>query len=272
MSNVNKVLYNIDQTGDTTDAEKALARANIGASDGKISWVTIPEGGQPRISKSGLSVVTRPSGTYIQDDEGNVKFYLAPDFESGYAGKILGILDGGAIGWRNAPREVPESTSQDADKILTVDANGTPAWNAPASRIAYSDWGSQGNNSVIVDNDHWAMPVYTNASAWSTVYIPVQPGQTLMVNFACACSIPNASVTMQLVPSDELHSATSGVNSDYTFTPLVTAQLGICDGEHFVSLVWNNSGTTVQTVALILKNLTGSQRQFTTTRTTAVTF
>lgn len=132
MAKQNKVCVNLDQSneqnGGFSDAEKLQARNNIGASDGKISWVFIPEGGQPQVSKSGLSVVSRPSGAYIQNDDASVKFYLVPVYEAGDAGKILGINNGGYLGWRNAPRELPSATQQDSGKALLVDAQGNAVW------------------------------------------------------------------------------------------------------------------------------------------------
>lgn len=131
MAKLNKVCVNIDQSdesnGGFSGAEKAQARTNIGAGDGKIPWVTM--GGQtPVVVRSGLSIVKYQAGYCLQNDDASVKLWLAPDFAAGDAGKILGIGSGGAIGWRNAPRELPSSTQQDANKALIVDANGNPIW------------------------------------------------------------------------------------------------------------------------------------------------
>ncbi len=132
MAKQNKVCVNLDQSdeekGGFSDAEKLRARTNIGAGDGKVSWVVIHEGGQPQVSRSGLSVVSRSSGAYIQNDDASVKFYLVPDYVAGDAGKILGINNGGILGWRSAPRELPSATQQDAGKTLILDANGEPIW------------------------------------------------------------------------------------------------------------------------------------------------
>lgn len=131
MAKQNKVCVNIDQSdesnGGFSDAEKARARTNIGAGDGKIPWVTM--GGQtPVVVRSGLSIVKYQAGYCLQNDDASVKLWLAPDFVAGDAGKILGIGSGGAIGWRNAPRELPSATQQDAGKALILDENGQPIW------------------------------------------------------------------------------------------------------------------------------------------------
>ena len=131
MAKLNKVCVNIDQSNESnggfSDAEKAQARTNIGAGDGKIPWVTM--GGQtPVVVRSGLSIVKYQAGYCLQNDDASVKLWLAPDFAAGDAGKILGIGSGGAIGWRNAPREVPAATGQAVNKALIVDANGNPIW------------------------------------------------------------------------------------------------------------------------------------------------
>lgn len=131
MAKQNKVCVNIDQSdesnGGFSDAEKARARTNIGAGDGKIPWVTM--GGQtPVVVRSGLSIVKYQAGYCLQNDDASIKLWLAPDFASGDAGKILGIGGGGAIGWRNAPRELPSATQQDSGKALLVDAQGNAVW------------------------------------------------------------------------------------------------------------------------------------------------
>jgi hypothetical protein len=104
MANNNKVLYNVDQTADTTDVEKAQARANIGASDGTISWVSYSEGSPtPVIDNSKLAVVSSDSGTRIQNDDASKKYYVAPDTTSSDKGKFFGVNSAGAATWQNVP-------------------------------------------------------------------------------------------------------------------------------------------------------------------------
>ena len=260
MAKMNKVCVNIDQSnannGGFSDAEKLQARKNIGAGVGagvKLVYLTSTFAEVEAVLSSGIYPLLRVGNA------NNGRYYV---FSYSSPGSI-----------------VFSTVEEKSVQTYTIDANDdwTPASYAfpsqPSERIAYNDWSSQGNNAFPgIANGHWVMPVYTSASDWETVYIPVQPGQTLVVNFACVSSIPNASVALQLVPSSELHGETSGANSDYTFTVLAGVQLGICSGEHFATLVWKNTGSSAQTVALILKNLTGQQLDFSTTRTTAVTF
>lgn len=169
MAKQNKVCVNLDQSdesnGGFSASEKLQARTNIGAGDGKIPWVTM--GGQtPVVVRSGLSIVKYQAGYCLQNDDASVKLWLAPDFAAGDAGKILGIGSGGAIGWRNAPMELPAYTAQDANKALIVDANGNPIWGEvkplikQESRLAnvQVNWNYSGTSSnfskaaIIIEN------------------------------------------------------------------------------------------------------------------------
>lgn len=169
MAKQNKVCVNIDQSdesnGGFSDAEKARARTNIGAGDGKIPWVTM--GGQtPVVVRSGLSIVKYQAGYCLQNDDASIKLWLAPDFAAGDAGKILGINNGGILGWRSAPRELPSATQQDANKALIVDADGNPIWGEvkpsikQAGRIAdvQVNWTYSGTSSnlskaaIVIEN------------------------------------------------------------------------------------------------------------------------
>lgn len=169
MAKQNKVCVNLDQSneqnGGFSDAEKLQARTNIGAGDGKIPWVTM--GGQtPVVVRSGLSIVKYQAGYCLQNDDASIKLWLAPDFVVGDAGKILGIGTGGAIGWRNAPRELPSYTAQDANKVLIVNADGNPIWSEvkptikQTSRLAnvQVNWNYSGTSSnfskaaIVIEN------------------------------------------------------------------------------------------------------------------------
>lgn len=104
MANNNKVLYNVDQRADTTDVEKAQARANIGASDGTISWVTYNEGSPtPIVDNSTLAVVQSDSGARIQNADASTKYYVAPDTTSSDKGKFFGVNSYGTATWQNVP-------------------------------------------------------------------------------------------------------------------------------------------------------------------------
>lgn len=104
MANNNKVLYNVDQRADTTDVEKAQARANIGASDGTISWVSYSEGSPtPVIDNSTLAVVSSDSGTRIQNADASKKYYVAPDTTASDKGKFFGVNSAGNATWQKVP-------------------------------------------------------------------------------------------------------------------------------------------------------------------------
>lgn len=104
MSYVNKVCYNIDQTGDTTSAEKKQARDNIGASDGTIPWVEYNPGSPtPYVDPSSISVVSSEQGTRIQNGDASKKFFVAPDFTTTDKGKFFGIGVDGQAKWQSVP-------------------------------------------------------------------------------------------------------------------------------------------------------------------------
>ena len=138
MASINKVCYNIDQTGDTTEGEKAQARANIGA---------IGSGDVPEIVRVDTSSVehdidslkfqsqsvstaiikgdntdlgsTVPAPT-LATDEGKVPVAYYRD------GRKYFLLE-----QYKDPR-LPDSSSSDYTKILTVNAQGQAVWLPPA--------------------------------------------------------------------------------------------------------------------------------------------
>ena len=136
---VNKVLYNIDQRSDTTDAEKATARANIGA----IGSSDVPE--IARVDTSGneydvdtLKFHAQSTGTAIvkcnntelgstvpvavlESDEGKVPVAYYRD------GRKYFLLE-----QYKDPR-IPDSASADYHKVLTVDSHGNAVWQLPAA-------------------------------------------------------------------------------------------------------------------------------------------
>ena len=136
---VNKVLYNIDQRNDTSDAEKATARANIGA----IGSSDVPE--IARVDTSGneydvdtLKFQAQSTGTAIvkcnntelgstvpvavlESDEGKVPVAYYRD------GRKYFLLE-----QYKDPR-IPDSASADYHKVLTVDSHGNAVWQLPAA-------------------------------------------------------------------------------------------------------------------------------------------
>lgn len=105
----NKVCVNIDQSnpeqGGFTDEQKQQARTNIGAGDGKVSWVQYSQGSPyPTVDRSPLSVVSSDTGTRIQNEDASKKFYVAPNFNADDYGKVLRInKENQKVMWDNPP-------------------------------------------------------------------------------------------------------------------------------------------------------------------------
>lgn len=137
MAKINKVLYNIDQTGDTSSAEKAQARANIGAGTSNstivhdsntlppvitnVNQMTIFNDGRTKFDTNYNGVIPSEPG---QSDAGSV---LVANYASSPAK--------GTCVWTNIHqvgiREVPGATATDAGKVLTVNAGGFAVWQTP---------------------------------------------------------------------------------------------------------------------------------------------
>ena len=106
---MNKVCVNIDQSnpeqGGFTDKQKATARQNIGAGDGKVSWVQYSQGQPtPAVDRSPLSIVSSDTGTRLQNDDASKKFYVAPNFNAADYGKVLRInKENQKVMWDNPP-------------------------------------------------------------------------------------------------------------------------------------------------------------------------
>lgn len=135
MAKINKVLYNIDQTGDTSSAEKAQARANIGAGTGNSNITRYDISGhdydvdqlkiyQRSVSNAEFidgmntlgSTVPTPS---LVSDEGKVPVAYYRD------GRGYFLLE-----QYKDPR-FPDSSSSDYNKVLTVNAGGQAVWQTP---------------------------------------------------------------------------------------------------------------------------------------------
>ena len=109
MAKMNKLCSNLDQsnpaTGGFTDEEKQTMRNNIGAGDGKVSWVQYSQGSHyPTVDRSSLAVVSSDTGTRIQNDDASKKFYVAPNFNADDYGKVLRInKENQKVMWDNPP-------------------------------------------------------------------------------------------------------------------------------------------------------------------------
>ena len=97
MATINKVLYNINQTSDTTSTEKKQARDNIAAS--QVNYVTAT-GGTPVVNTGDLNIVTYQSGLHLNDGNGNIS-HLPPETSNASAGKVLTVTNDGSINWKD---------------------------------------------------------------------------------------------------------------------------------------------------------------------------
>jgi hypothetical protein len=113
----------VDHAQNFTDTEKEQARENIGATDGKISWVRYNEGSPtPIVQKSGLSVVDSGTMQVIQNDDASKKYVVAPMYASGDAGKVLGIRQGGTVAWVDVAEANPAVEMQTS--LYDMDSSG----------------------------------------------------------------------------------------------------------------------------------------------------
>ena len=121
MAYVNKVLYNIDQTGDTTEGEKAQARANIGASqisyDNTVTDMTVTK-----------EIVRPYMNTKYTATVGNDTFLLMPSI----FGDGMVVKSNGSLQTQSLPKEVPTGGSN--GQVLTWN-NNTYAWANAATEL-----------------------------------------------------------------------------------------------------------------------------------------
>lgn len=145
MAKINKVLYNVDQTGDTSAAEKAQARANIGA---------IGSGDVPEIVRVDISSVDHDiaslkfqsqsvSTAIIKGDNAELGSTVPAPSLATDEGKVpvAYYRDGRKyflLEQYKDPR-FPDSSSSDYTKILTVNAQGQAVWQTPT--VGASDVG-----------------------------------------------------------------------------------------------------------------------------------
>lgn len=136
MANINKVLYNIDQTGDTSAAEKRTARNNIGCPEIVTSTTTLPP-----VETDVSKLLIKTDGRVYTDN--SIAGNILPNPEQGDAGKFP------VANWAGNPgigtyiltniNQVPASTVADKTKVLTVNDNGFPVWETGFIKPAFGD-------------------------------------------------------------------------------------------------------------------------------------
>lgn len=137
MTKLNKVLYNIDQTGDTSAAEKKTARNNIGCPSIIMSTNTLPP-----VETDVSKLLLKTDGRVYADN--NVIGNIAPNPEQTDIGKIPVAKWSGspAIGTYQLEtiNQLPVSTISNSGQALIVDPSGNPVWSTfnavPASTVA----------------------------------------------------------------------------------------------------------------------------------------
>lgn len=200
MAKMNKVCVNIDQTdsnnGGFTDAEKAQARANIGAGTGtsnstivhdsntlpqvttNVNQMTIFNDGRTRFdnlysgvipsepsqSESGRVLVANYAGspgkgTAQWKDVHNIGISEVPS--GGSNGQVL-TWNSGNYGWANAATELPAHTSAQAGKALILNAQGEPIWDdvSGGSSITMSTFKSTKTINIPAGNSSMLTDTY----------------------------------------------------------------------------------------------------------------
>ena len=121
--NVNKVLYNIDQTGDTSDTQKETARKNIGATKVETSTSTLPP------VASAVSTLTIKDNGRIIGDSGTLGVIALEPGQSD-AGKILKAQWTGSPGIGTAIWDDQWPAGGTQGQALILDAQGNPVWSS----------------------------------------------------------------------------------------------------------------------------------------------
>ena len=158
MTKMNKVLYNIDQTGDTSANEKRTARNNIGCPSIITSTNTLPP------VETDINTLTFKTDSRVYADN-TIIGNIAPNPGQNDAGKFLVAQWSGspAIGTYGlaAVNQVPASTISNSGQALIVDASGNPVW---STFNALPSIGNNDNGKVLTVNGtsaEWqSLPTY----------------------------------------------------------------------------------------------------------------
>lgn len=126
--NVNKVLYNIDQTGDTSSSQKETARKNIGATKVETSTSSLPP------VNSDVSTLTIKDNGRIIGDSGTLGVIALEPGQSDI-GKVLKAQWAGSPGIGTAIWDDQWPAGGAPGQALILDAQGNPVWAMP---IQYS--------------------------------------------------------------------------------------------------------------------------------------
>lgn len=157
--NVNKVLYNIDQTGDTSASQKETARKNIGATKVETSTTSLP----PVVSN--VSTLTIKDDGRIIGDSGTLGV-MALEPEQGDIGKVLKARWTGSPGIGTTVWDDQWPAGGAPGQALILDAQGNPVWSTVNALPAI---GNNDNGKVLTVNGttaEWrSLPTYGHAYA-----------------------------------------------------------------------------------------------------------
>ena len=164
MAKLNKVLYNIDQTGDTTDAEKKTARKNIGCPEIVTSTTSLPP-----VETAVSKLMIKKDGRVYTDN--TVAGNILPTPKQEDIGKVATATWSGSPGiggyQLTTINQIPASTVSNYGQALIVDSSGNPVW---SKFNALPDIGNNDNGKVLTVND-------TGIPVWGTGFIAPAFGQ-----------------------------------------------------------------------------------------------
>jgi hypothetical protein len=165
----------VDHEQNFTDAEKEMARDNIGAADGKISWVEYHESApQPIVTKSGLSVVNSDRGARIQNDDASIQYFVAPPPVTGDTGKVLGVTQVGSVGWVVPP--IPSVSGDEIEMEIQYDMN-----NSSATALIDSAW----LDPVSACTEFYGTVGFTTTSSGTFALVPLDSDSNLVKGSQC---------------------------------------------------------------------------------------
>lgn len=152
--NVNKVLYNIDQTGDTSSSQKETARKNIGATKVETSTSSLPP------VNSDVSTLTIKDNGRIIGDSGTLGVIALEPGQSDI-GKVLKAQWTGSPGIGTAIWDDQWPAGGAPGQALILDAQGNPVWSTVNTLPAI---GNSDNGKVLTVNGttaEWqSLPTY----------------------------------------------------------------------------------------------------------------
>lgn len=247
MAKMNKVLYNIDQTGDTTAAEKRTARNNIGCPE-----ITTSTTGLPPVETEVSKLLLIEDGRVLADN--NIIGNIAPNPGQNDDGKFLIAQYTGspAIGTYGlaAINQVPDIEKAEHGYVLMVRRGGGHGtkyvtWfqnvKSPAvSCIDIEDIEWQGVASIDTEKDVYSMDV--TATDWVH--------WTLCGNLLSSGSTTDDNGVIVKVYKD-----TENVYEHQVWIPRGGTGQSVVDCHFSVTGAFTNDGTATATYKIVISNL-----------------